>query len=153
MKRRRGFSFVEILVVLTVLGVLVRLGLPRYAYVRKRAQSRAALADVRVVREALLNYHQDIGGWPGEVGQGQLPPGLLPYLPQNFAFVRDAYTLDYESWPAPSATSGAVVMGVAIDSPDADIVLELRKLGASGIPHLVSGSKTTFILDGLSDIS
>lgn len=152
MKTRRGFSFVELLVVLTVLGLLVRIGLPRYNQLRKQAQSRAAVADVRVVRDAVLNYRQDKGAWPTETGSGQVPPGLAGYLPQGFDFDRSAYVLDYEFWPGgPDPTGGTIAL--AIDTSDNELAWQLRKLGASGLPHFVSGNKITFIYDGLGNIS
>lgn len=152
MKGRRGFSFVELLVVLTVLGLLVRIGLPRYNQLRKQAQSRAAVADVRVVRDAVINYRQDRGTWPNETGAGQIPPGLATYLPQGFDFNRSAYTLDYEFWPGGTDPTGGVI-ALAIDTSDAELAAQLRKLGASGLAHFVAGNKITFIFDGLGSIS
>jgi prepilin-type N-terminal cleavage/methylation domain-containing protein len=154
MKRRRraGFSYVEVLVVLTIMGILVRIALPRLSYIRKQAQSRAAIADVRVVRDAVLNFNQDRGAFPSEAPAGQIPAALTGYLPHGFTFLRDLYTVDYEMWP-PGGGSTTPVVAVAIDSTDPDMVIELRKLGASGIPHIVSGSRTTFLLNGLNNIS
>jgi prepilin-type N-terminal cleavage/methylation domain-containing protein len=151
-KARRGFSFAELLVVLTLLGLLVRIGLPRYNHLRKQAQSRAAVADVRVVRDAVLNYKQDRGTWPTETGAAQVPPGLMSYLPQGFDFDRSAYTLDYEFWPGGSDPTGGVI-ALAIDTSDAELAAQLRKLGASGLPHFVSGNRITFVFDGLGSIS
>jgi prepilin-type N-terminal cleavage/methylation domain-containing protein len=151
-KTRRGFSFVELLVVLTILGLLVRFGLPRYNQLRKQAQSRAAVADVRVVRDAVINYRQDRGAWPTETGGGQVPPGLAGYLPQGFDFDRSAYVLDYEFWPGGSDPTGGTI-ALAIDTNDNELAAQLRKLGASGLPHFVSGNKITFIYDGLGNIS
>ena len=157
MRRRAGFSLIEVLVVLTIMGILVRVAYPRYSYVRKQAQSRAAVADVRVIRDATLNYHQDRGSWPTETGAGQTPPGLAPYLPQGFDFDRGAYELDFEAWPNPAPPGapggGGTLIGVAVGTLDADLAAELRKLGASGLPYFVSGTKTTFVLDGLDGIS
>ncbi|MGQ0650469.1 MAG: type II secretion system protein [Gemmatimonadaceae bacterium] len=157
MRRRRGFSVIELLTVLTVLGVLVRIAIPRYSYVRKQATARAAVADVRVIRDAVFNYHQDRGTWPNETGAGQIPSGLQTYLPTGFDFQRSTYQLDYESWAVGSGLGFSVsapgVVGVGIETTDPDLASELRKLGASGIPFFVAGTKTTFVLAGLEGIS
>lgn len=157
MRRRKGFSIVELLVVMTIIGILVRIAMPRYGYIRKQALSRAAIADVRVIRDASLNYHQDRGGWPTETGPGQTPPGLAQYLPQGFQFDRGTYEIDFESWPGSSPSGGpgggGTLIGVAINTTDPELAAELRKLGASGLPYFVSGTKTTFVLDGLANIS
>ena len=155
-RRRSGFSMVELFVVLTIIGLLVRVAMPRYSYVRKQAQARAAIADVRVIRDAVLNYHQDRGGWPSEAGAGQTPSGLATYLPAGFDFNRGAYVVDFEAWPPAgptAAVANGAVIGVAIDTADPDLAVEMRKIGASGIPYFTSGNKTTFLLDGLTGVS
>ncbi|MCC6318539.1 MAG: prepilin-type N-terminal cleavage/methylation domain-containing protein [Gemmatimonadaceae bacterium] len=156
MKPRRGFSFVELLTVIIVLGLLVRIALPRYNHIRKKAQARSALADVRVVRDAVLNFRQDRGAWPTETGVGQVPTGLAQYLPQNFDFARAGYVLDYEMWPggAPGSTDpGNNVVGLAVDTTDPVLAVEILKMGTGGLPHFASGTKTTFVYEGLGGIS
>lgn len=160
MRRRQGFSVVEVLVVFSILVILVRFAIPRYNHMRKQAQARAAVADVRVLRDALFNFHQDRNSWPNESGPGNVPQGLQTYLPGGFDFLRGSYTIDYEAWGAVDGASAnapvpgtAALVAVAIDTPDADLVTELRKLANLGIPYVISGSRTTFILDGLSGVS
>jgi prepilin-type N-terminal cleavage/methylation domain-containing protein len=151
MRRRSGFSFVELLVVLTVLGILVRLAVPYFTYVTKKATARAAVADVRVIRDATFNFQQDKGKWPADAGSGQTPPDLVPYLPTGFSFKRGNYELDFEAWGA--SPGSAAMLGAAVDTSDPALANEIRKLGASGIPYFVSGSRTTFVLSGLDGIS
>lgn len=151
MRRRQGFSLIELLTVLAVIGALVRLAIPHYWQITKKATARSALADVRVIRDATFNYQQDKGVWPSESSSGQAPPALATYLPQGFSFVRKNYELDFESWAG--SGSGPAILGVAVDTDDTTLAEEIRKLGASGIPYFVSGSRTTFILAGLDGIS
>jgi prepilin-type N-terminal cleavage/methylation domain-containing protein len=151
---RRGFSFVELLVVLTVMGVLAGLGMPRYTQMRRKAVARAALGDVLAIRVAAYNYSVARSSWPADVQPGSTPPELVTLLPAGFLFARGSYSLDWESWTVPAgslknATETAVV-GVAVDSEDAGLVAELR-VAATGMPFLVSGSRTTFFLSGVGN--
>ena len=45
------------------------------------------------------------------------------------------------------------VIALAIDTSDPELAAQLRKLGASGLSHFVSGNKITFVFDGLGSIS
>lgn len=149
---RRGFSVIELLVVMVIIGIIVRIAVPRYNYARKQAISRAAIADVRVLRDAALNYQNDNGRWPPETSGGRTPSGLARYLPRGFNLRRGAYTVDYESWVNPRGTlrrNAPAVVAVAITTNDRQLRTALRQLGASGIPYFVSGNKTTFVLAGL----
>jgi len=52
MRRRRGFTFVEVLVVMIVMSILATLGVLKYIDLKHRALSSSATADLQAVRLA-----------------------------------------------------------------------------------------------------
>src|SRR5436853_7103493 len=72
---RRGYTLIELLIVLSILTILSGLLFPAFAAVRERARQAACLTDERQLGLALLQYSQDYdeglpSGTIGTVGQG-----------------------------------------------------------------------------------
>ena len=77
MKRRGGFTFIEILIVVIVLGILSGLALLKYIDLKHRALSASATADLQAVRLAAYSAWYEHGTWPADVGAGTVPAGLV----------------------------------------------------------------------------
>jgi uncharacterized delta-60 repeat protein/prepilin-type N-terminal cleavage/methylation domain-containing protein len=67
MRDRRGFTLLELLVVVLVIGVLVAIAIPRFSGARSRAQDAVARADLRSVYATAISSRTGIGAgvpWP-----------------------------------------------------------------------------------------
>jgi prepilin-type N-terminal cleavage/methylation domain-containing protein len=152
MRARRGFSISELLIVLTIMGLLVRLGMPRYGELRRQAEARAIIGDIQSVRVAAYNYNTEHQSWPGNASAGAVPKELVALLPVGFTFKRPTYTMDWEVWNSATISktqsSASVTVGLTVDSQDKALVNALRNATSAGIPYIVSGSQTTFLLAG-----
>ena len=149
MTRRRGFTFIEILVVMIVLSILASLAILRYIDLRHRALTTSAIADLQTIRLAGYSAWYEHGVWPGEVGAGVVPEGLTAYLPGGFKFSKPEYTLDWDSFVPPGGgPTGAMQLGVVITSSDSRLMKTLQNnLGSKG-PFFAVGGTLTFVIVG-----
>lgn len=61
----RGFSLIELMVVVLIIGVLIGIALPIFLGARERAQDRAATTDLRTGLAAALTYFAESPDWDG----------------------------------------------------------------------------------------
>jgi prepilin-type N-terminal cleavage/methylation domain-containing protein len=149
MRRRRGFTFVEILIVIIVLSILSTLALLKYIDLKHKALSASATADLQAVRLADYSAWYEHGAWPGEVGAGTVPPGMVSYLPTGFTFSKPEYTLDWENFVPPSGgPSGGMQLGVVLSSGNSRLMKTLQDNLGSKAPFFVVGGTLTFVIIG-----
>ena len=148
-RRRDGFTFVELMTVLIVLGLLASLAILKYIDLTHRARAAQAAGDLEAVRIAAYGAWYETGKWPAEVGAGVIPPGLAPYLPQGFTFQRNEYTLDWENFSPPNGgqTAGMQV-GVVVTSSNVRLQHALENALGSKLPFTDVGGVLTFIIVG-----
>jgi prepilin-type N-terminal cleavage/methylation domain-containing protein len=81
MKNKKGFTLVELLVVMSIISVLAAVLLPNYMGARERARDSQKMQELQNIKNALRLYYNDHQNYP--VGSGiTLGTGFTGYLPQ-----------------------------------------------------------------------
>ncbi len=77
MYRRRGFSLIEVLIVVTIIGIITTVAIPILTNARRKAMDDKAISSMRVVNSAQQAYFTRTGGY-GELDvlAGADPPFL-----------------------------------------------------------------------------
>ncbi len=75
----RGFSLIEVLIVVVILGVLAAIVLPQYASASASAERTAFVQELRVWRDAADRLRAETGDWPCDETSGTLPAELGAY--------------------------------------------------------------------------
>ena len=70
--RGRGFTLVEIMVVVVIIGILAAIAVPAIKRVQQRARCTAFINDLRVFSETYQRYCNENGNFPAESGTGGL---------------------------------------------------------------------------------
>lgn len=70
---RRGFTLVEIMIVVVIIGLLAALAIPAIQRVQRRAQNTRFASDLRTFAQAFDTYAMEHGVWPSNAGSGVVP--------------------------------------------------------------------------------
>ena len=172
----RGFTILELMVALTIIGVILAVGIPTYSNIVRQARASQAVAGMETLRAAAYLYFGDHAEWPDEVQAGAIPPGLKPYLPEGIELMSPWYSIDWDNWmvwdnPGGNGNNGngkgngngngngkglgkarskfpqtGVLVGVSLISVDPDLMAAARGMLANAPFIYVSSAKSTLKL-------
>lgn len=138
------------MVVLTIIGVLVRIAMPRFSDMRRRATAASIVADVHAIRVASYSYYAEAGQFPAIAANGRIPPVLVPHLPAGFSFRKPAGTYRWFVW---TVTSGRgrnrtreTMVGVRVTPVGRKLINQLSRMSGRGFAPIVTARHVTFVL-------
>ncbi len=76
---KRGFTLLELLIVIAIIGILVSIGVVSYSAAQKKSRDSRRMGDVKAIQNAWEQYYSDNdGAYPGScaVPASYLPAGL-----------------------------------------------------------------------------
>ena len=80
-KRRSGFTLVELMIVVGIIGVLAAIAVPAFAKARTEARVARMANDLRIFGNGFAQYAMDTGSFPVDT-HISLPPGMDEYIDQ-----------------------------------------------------------------------
>lgn len=78
--RRRGFTLIEILIVVIILGVLAAIVVPQFVNAAQSSQDAAFVANLKALNEAMMRFQLENGEFPEDGSSGEEPAGMDEYL-------------------------------------------------------------------------
>ncbi|CAD5373517.1 General secretion pathway protein G [Rubrivivax sp. A210] len=105
---RRGFTLIELIVVMAIVALLASIAAPRYFQSLERAREKSLRTSLAVMRDAIDQFAADKGRYPQSLAE-MAQQRYLRELPQ------DPYTGRADSWLALAPPPDAVVQGGVAD--------------------------------------
>jgi prepilin-type N-terminal cleavage/methylation domain-containing protein len=143
-----GFTLVEIMVVVVIVGILAAIAIPTFGHFRRNAKNDRYIHDVHVFAQAFETYAMKNGRWPPGASDGAVPTGMSGELrDQDWAAVNalgGRWNWDYKSG---GITAGISVTGATVD--DAQLIEIDKQMDDGNLSSgnlIKNGARLTYIL-------
>ena len=77
-----GFSLVEMMIIVGIIGLLAAIAIPAFQSYRVRSQATALANNFRTYASAFEIYATEHGEWPEDTNEGMMPPEMEGRLPR-----------------------------------------------------------------------
>ncbi len=77
-RHRTGFTLIELLIVIVVIAILALVVIPRVMGASRKAKETVLKGNLHQLRTAIQQFQADIGGFPTDLDQMQLPATSVP---------------------------------------------------------------------------
>ena len=141
----RGFTLIEVFIVLVILSILSSVGLFKYIDFRQQAYAASVAADMSAVKIAAITAWTDSEQWPPDAGPGVEPAEIRAHLPGNVTFINTDYTLDWDNLSG-GGGGGPYLVGISVTTTNPALMTHLARTLGTTYPFLLVGGRLTYII-------
>lgn len=95
-RRATGFTLLELIVVVTMIGILAAIAMPNLIQMPRRAKESVLVTNLRTIRQAIDQHYADLGYYP-EALEGLVDEGYLRNVPIDPILEEREWELIYET--------------------------------------------------------
>lgn len=135
-RRPAGFTILELIIVIAVIGILATIALPALRNLPRRANEAALRTNLRTFRDLIDQYYGDKGTYPPSLDE-LVGEGYLRAIPKDITGEEDTWVVVYEDEVEEGAYPGEYQ-----DSPDGEDergVVDVHSgsdlVGMNGVPY------------------
>ena len=145
--RHAGFTLVEIMVVVVLIGLLAAMAIPGFQKIRRESQAASVAESMRTYAHAFEIYATEEGSWPADNYPAQTPPEMAGRLSK---FDQESVVGGQWDW---EYNASGVTAGVShrLNGADPELLQAIdAKLDdgntATGIVQLITPEQLTYVL-------
>ena len=155
----RGFTLVEIMIVVVIIGLLAALAIPAFQRVQRASKNARVVNDFRVFAQSFEVYNTQNGFWPNNTGAGNIPSAPVSMAGDFKTSVWQAPTSiggrwNWDNTLSPTSGFAGISISDAVGNPISANDAQLAEIDAkiddgditTGRLRRTSGSKFTLVL-------
>jgi len=125
--RKRGFTLLEIMIIVVIIGIIASLAVPGFVKLRRVSQSRAIANNLRVFSDAFETYNLETGEWPdSHSSEGSIPSEMEGWINEDM-WVNGSPIKGHHAFEDPGA-GDSVYISLVADEIDESLQKQVDEL-------------------------